>query len=158
MGKHRNGQGGNRSGYEVGYCKPPSSTRFRPGVSGNPKGRPPKRKSVSEHIEAILNEKIRVTVNGRQERKSRLEVGLTAIGNDLARGNLKAGMFLLSLRDRYRDCDATAIDAGDLSPADRALLMDYVRRSDRDEADDPAAEEEGKDDVERRRRSVGDKR
>lgn len=27
-------------GYEVGYGKPPSDTRFRPGRSGNPKGRP----------------------------------------------------------------------------------------------------------------------
>ena len=28
------------AGYEVGYAKPPAKTRFRPGVSGNPKGRP----------------------------------------------------------------------------------------------------------------------
>ncbi|MEQ8750672.1 MAG: DUF5681 domain-containing protein [Amphiplicatus sp.] len=26
--------------YEVGYAKPPTRTRFKPGVSGNPKGRP----------------------------------------------------------------------------------------------------------------------
>lgn len=29
-----------RTGYEVGYAKPPASSRFRPGVSGNPGGRP----------------------------------------------------------------------------------------------------------------------
>lgn len=29
-----------RAAYEVGYCKPPKETRFRPGVSGNPGGRP----------------------------------------------------------------------------------------------------------------------
>lgn len=29
-----------RPGYEVGYAKPPKATRFRPGQSGNPKGRP----------------------------------------------------------------------------------------------------------------------
>jgi hypothetical protein len=29
-----------RPGYEVGYGKPPEKTRFRPGQSGNPKGRP----------------------------------------------------------------------------------------------------------------------
>ncbi len=28
------------AGYEVGYAKPPAKSRFRPGVSGNPKGRP----------------------------------------------------------------------------------------------------------------------
>ena len=29
-----------RPGYEVGYGKPPDATRFQPGRSGNPKGRP----------------------------------------------------------------------------------------------------------------------
>lgn len=28
------------AGYDVGYGKPPKETRFKPGVSGNPKGRP----------------------------------------------------------------------------------------------------------------------
>ncbi len=28
------------AGYEVGFGKPPADTRFRPGQSGNPKGRP----------------------------------------------------------------------------------------------------------------------
>jgi hypothetical protein len=29
-----------RLGYEVGYAKPPEATRFQPGLSGNPRGRP----------------------------------------------------------------------------------------------------------------------
>jgi len=29
-----------RPGYEVGYAKPPTDTRFKPGQSGNPRGRP----------------------------------------------------------------------------------------------------------------------
>lgn len=29
-----------RPGYEVGYAKPPANTRFKPGQSGNPRGRP----------------------------------------------------------------------------------------------------------------------
>ena len=29
-----------RQSYEVGYAKPPASTRFKPGQSGNPRGRP----------------------------------------------------------------------------------------------------------------------
>lgn len=29
-----------RSGYEIGYGKPPKSSRFKPGQSGNPRGRP----------------------------------------------------------------------------------------------------------------------
>lgn len=51
------------SGYEVGYCKPPKASRFKPGVSGNPKGRPRKAPGstsweglgVSEHLLAALS-------------------------------------------------------------------------------------------------------
>jgi len=33
--------------YEVGYGKPPRHTRFEPGVSGNPHGRPKDAKNLS---------------------------------------------------------------------------------------------------------------
>ena len=35
----------NHQDYEVGYGKPPKSKRFKPGASGNPKGRPKGKKS-----------------------------------------------------------------------------------------------------------------
>ena len=41
--RRRKALGGNlpvRSDYEVGFGKPPKETRFRPGISGNPGGRP----------------------------------------------------------------------------------------------------------------------
>ena len=40
--------------YEVGYRKPPAAFRFKKGASGNPKGRPPGRRS-SEAQEAGKN-------------------------------------------------------------------------------------------------------
>lgn len=33
--------------YEVGYCKPPEHTRWKPGQSGNPRGRPKGAKNKS---------------------------------------------------------------------------------------------------------------
>ncbi len=38
--KKLKGRGPKSAGYEVGYAKPPVRTRFRPGESGNPGGRP----------------------------------------------------------------------------------------------------------------------
>jgi Family of unknown function (DUF5681) len=45
---------------KIGYGNPPKSGQFRPGVSGNPKGRP-KRKgsSLAERIGAVLDTPIR---------------------------------------------------------------------------------------------------
>jgi len=34
-----------RRDYEVGYGKPPRDTRFKEGQSGNPRGRPPERRT-----------------------------------------------------------------------------------------------------------------
>lgn len=44
-----------RPGYEVGYGKPPRNTRFKPGQSGNPRGRPKgsKNKRPSLHEERM---------------------------------------------------------------------------------------------------------
>ena len=36
--------------YEVGYKKPPIHTRFKPGVSGNPKGRPKGTKNLATDL------------------------------------------------------------------------------------------------------------
>jgi len=41
--------------YEVGYGKPPKHGQFKPGQSGNPKGRPKGRKNFPVLLEMCLN-------------------------------------------------------------------------------------------------------
>ena len=48
------------SEYEVGYRKPPQKNRFKKGKSGNPKGRPKKKKSLGLTILEELNRLIDV--------------------------------------------------------------------------------------------------
>lgn len=45
---------------QVGYKKPPKDKQFKKGQSGNPKGRPPK-KRLHEVLEATLNEVVTFT-------------------------------------------------------------------------------------------------
>ena len=52
----------------VGYKRPPLHSRFKPGVSGNPSGRPKDSKNFKTLLHAILNEQISLQ-EGSQSRK-----------------------------------------------------------------------------------------
>jgi hypothetical protein len=56
--------------YRVGYGRPPTETQFKPGISGNPKGRNKKAPSFfSGVIEQVLDEKIELRVGVRVHRQ-----------------------------------------------------------------------------------------
>jgi hypothetical protein len=46
--------------YQVGYGRPPIATRFQPGKSGNPSGRPRGSKNLSTIVEELLDERVLV--------------------------------------------------------------------------------------------------
>jgi Family of unknown function (DUF5681) len=87
--------------YDIGYGRPPLSTRFGPGKSGNPKGRPRGRKSVDAIMKEIMRQKIAVTENGMTRRIPVLEAMLRRRVHDALRGDTKAMNFLLSLNEQY---------------------------------------------------------
>ena len=113
--------------YEVGYARPPQDKRFKPGCSGNPRGRPEKRKTVSVLIEEALARRISLEENGRPRKISAEEIIIRRLVNAAAKGDLKAVQLLLQLRDRYRDSSAESIDPQDLE-SDREILDAYVCR------------------------------
>jgi hypothetical protein len=48
------------------YRRPPEATRFKPGQSGNPKGRPKGSRNFSTAIEKELNARVVVNENGKR--------------------------------------------------------------------------------------------
>jgi hypothetical protein len=74
----------------VGYGNPPMTRRFKPGQSGNPRGRPCGSKNRKTIVKQIANEMHAVTEDGRRRRRSTLELMLLALRNRAAEGNVRA--------------------------------------------------------------------
>jgi hypothetical protein len=53
---------------KVGYGNPPKATRFKPGHSGNPKGRPKGSRNLATDLAAELGEQITVREEGHSRR------------------------------------------------------------------------------------------
>jgi hypothetical protein len=119
-----------RKSYGVGYAKPPRKNRFKPGKSGNPKGRPKGSKNFTTVLEKELRAHVAITENGRQGKATKLEAMVKQIVNRAASGDSKAMQALLKhllsqgneahLGDPY----ATGFD----TEADRLVMASIVQR------------------------------
>jgi len=110
---------------EIGYGRPPKATRFAPGNSGNPRGRPKGSRSVGAILKGIMTQKVTVTEGGRMRRVSRLEVMLLRLANDAARGDARVTKLLLELNDRYGQPAEGGVQSSELSSDDREILAAY---------------------------------
>lgn len=90
-----------RSEYDVGYGKPPKHTRFKPGKSGNPKGRPKGRANFQSLLGEALFKKVTVS-DGRQIREiSRVEAVLTALIAKALKGDTRASELVLRFMQQH---------------------------------------------------------
>jgi hypothetical protein len=99
---------------DIGHGRPPKQSQFKPGVSGNPKGRP-KRKpdDVSEVIKAALNAPIQIRNQRRTKSVTRTEVGLKKLVDNAVRGDSTAAAALLQIRtqvSRYGDIGRETVE------------------------------------------------
>lgn len=82
---------------EVGYCRPPLHTRFKPGQSGNPKGRPKGRKiGFVELLSEALEKSVPVRVEGKIGRMTRARAFAEGLVADAVRGKTAERKLLLA--------------------------------------------------------------
>ena len=117
-----------RAGYEVGYGRPPQATQFKPGKSGNPRGRPKGSRPVGAVLQQILNQRIPVTENGRTRRLPALEVILRRLANDAMRSEPRALKLLLGLYDRYGESPETDLRLDEILAEDREILANFLNK------------------------------
>ena len=109
---------------DVGYGKPPRSRQFKPGQSGNPKGRPKGAKSEATILMELLNRKIEIRQNGRIRKITILEGIFHTLAEDSLKGNTKSAAFVLN---RLAAIASTASAESEVNPDDKAVLDAYLR-------------------------------
>jgi hypothetical protein len=121
--------------YEVGYGRTPRDTRFKPGQSGNPKGRKRKPPSLLPDLkrlfEQALSEKVTVKQGDKEQTLTMAEAGFKQLARQHAQGDRHAR------RDVFAYAEKLGIDLlgshrqsieEALSTDHRAILDAYVER------------------------------
>jgi hypothetical protein len=85
----RPGTASDEPDYEVGYGKPPVGRRFKPGRSGNPKGRPKGDQNFRTLFELELSERVPVKEQGRRRKMTRRRVIVKRSVSEAMAGNPK---------------------------------------------------------------------
>ncbi len=131
--------------YEVGYKKPPKHTRFQPGRSGNPRGRPQDTKNLKTDLLEELGEKIVVREGDRPQKVSKQRALLKSVVNRAIQGDARATAIALSTMMRLLDTGEGAPDVEDSLLDDELAILKAFEDRARRGGDAPAPRKNGHD-------------
>lgn len=113
--------------YVVGYGRPPHESRFKPGRSGNPKGRPPGSPAFKALLQRELDERISVKDQGRRRKLSKRGVIVKRLVGEAMAGSTKH-MAIVLAQDPVAVEVLDEVTAALTRPADAAVKADLIRR------------------------------
>jgi len=83
--------------YEVGYGKPPKSSRWKKGQSGNPKGRPKGSRGLRGDLDRELGTHQTVIIGGKEITGTTQQIMLHTLGRQGCHGHFRASSYMLNL-------------------------------------------------------------
>ena len=113
--------------YAIGYGKPPEGSRFRPGLSGNPKGRPRGELAFRTLLRRELEERVSVKEQGQRRKLSKRGVIVKRLVSEAMAGNPKHLAIVLA-QDPVAAEVLDEVTAALARPADAAVKADLIRR------------------------------
>ncbi len=111
-----------------GYGKPPKRHQFKPGQSGNPRGRPKGTKNLKTDLEEELSELIFIREGGSEKRISKQRGVIKALVAKSVNGDVRAMNAVLALKLRLVFKDSEPDDEVDLSAEDTAIVDGFLAR------------------------------
>ncbi len=104
----------------VGYGRPPKATRFAPGVSGNPSGRPRGTVAIRSTLDKVLARKVSLRIDGKRRRVQATEAVLLQLSNKAMGGDPQ------SIRDYLRIAMSHGQDHQEAEAFDQDRLSPFV--------------------------------
>ncbi|GJL97188.1 MAG: hypothetical protein DHS20C06_10050 [Hyphobacterium sp.] len=112
-----------------GYGKPPKERQFKPGQSGNPKGRPKGARGLKQVVRAALDDEVNLVVGGQETRKTKREVVVLKLIQKAASGDVRAIDSILNLDQKFdiaEEAREAFLDPDKLDAEYREVLENYV--------------------------------
>ncbi|MBU3888571.1 DUF5681 domain-containing protein [Methylosinus sp. KRF6] len=110
---------------KVGYRRPPLHTRFKPGQSGNPRGRPKGAKNIDMLCRSLLSRKVTIQENGGRRKVTAVEAIVLATIQRAVRGDNRAAKIMLDLQHRLptlEDAETGAVSSAE----DQAIIAEFL--------------------------------
>src|SRR3569623_580770 len=113
---------------KVGYGRPPVASRFKPGQSGNPKGRPKGTLNLKTDLRNELAEKIQIREGQRSLKVSKQRAMLKALVSEALKGDARAANVVLTLVGKLFEPETAAEAIPALTTDDQAILERFLAR------------------------------
>jgi hypothetical protein len=114
--------------YSIGFGRPPTETRFRPGRSGNPKGRPKGTRNTASMAREALEQKVSVTVGARRRIMTVREAPYRRLAEKAISGDIKALVCLSSLESETHQTESKEVSPHASAERDLEIIQAFLER------------------------------
>jgi hypothetical protein len=111
-----------------GYGRPPKDGRFKPGRSGNPRGRPKGARNLRSDFNKVMTKRVRIREDGKLRYASRQEALLLSLCVKALQGDTRASGQLLA-RWAKTELHDTQASQSNVTTNDRVIVEEFLRRN-----------------------------